>query len=341
MRVARLLIVTLGLSAANAWAEPPPEAPAAVAKTETPEALDAQGETFFASGRYADAISWFDLAAKAAPTAERFWRLAMAHLGAGDLLTALLAVEHTLQLDPQHVGAVKTRPLLVEWLRNRGTSGNPVPMAPPGRSIRMVVLQALVDGDDVLARQLLPLWRSGPEKGTVAELVQAELWLRDNRLADADKVLRAILAKDPGHPGALKALAEVVILRGDFQQARGMLGLPAVRPQSNEDPNADLYRFVLRRHGEWQQQLRMAVDPGVKPLPALSQQLAESAPVPPPPTVEVTPPPTPEPAPVKPKHKAKRHAVKDGRPSVPKALMTRVQKASVRKASAHSKKSGK
>ena len=332
MKVAHVLIVTLGLSAAPVFADPPPEAPAAAAETDTPENLDAQGEAFFGGGRYADAVSWFDLAVKAAPTAERYWHLAMAQLGAGDLLAALLAVEHTLQLDPKHPGAIKTRPLLVEWLRNRGTSGNAVPMAPKGRSIRMVVLQALVDGDDVLARQLLPLWRSGPEKGTVAELVQAELWLRDNRLADADKALRAILAKEPGHPGALKALAEVVILRGEFQQARSMLGMPAVRQQSNEDPNADLYRFILRRHGEWQQQLRMAVDPGVKPLPALSDQLAAMQPPPPAPEPEVAPQPAPPPPePVKTKHHGKRHAAHDGRPSVPKALMTRAHKKSAKK----------
>ena len=313
---------------ATTRAAPVPSA-ASPTDSDAPEALDAQGEAFFAAGKYADAASWFGLAAQAAPTAERSWRLAIARLGAGELLAALVAVDQTLQRDPKHAGAIKTRPLLAEWVRNRGTSGNAVPMVPAGRSIRMVVLQALVDGDDVLARQLLPLWRSGPEKGVVAELVQAELWLRENRLADADKVLRAILAKEPGHPGALKALAEVVILRGEFQQARGMLGLQAVRPANGEDPNADLYRFMLLRHGEWQHQLQMAVDPGVKPLPALSQQLAATAPPPPPPPppVEVAPPPPmPEPAPAK--LLGKKHGKRVSRASVSpsKTLMTRARK---------------
>ncbi len=315
-------------------------APQAAVESEAPEALDAQGEAFFAQGKFADAAAWFGLALEAAPTAARSWRLAMAKLGAGDLLAALVAVDQTLQRDPKHVGALKTRPLLAKWVRERGTSGNAVPMVPAGRSIRMAVLQALVDGDEVLARQLLPVWRAGPERGIVAELVQAELWIRDNRLADADKVLRAILAKKPGHPGALKALAEVVILRGEFQQARAMLNLPVVRPANGEDPNADLYRFKLRRRGEWDQQVRMAVDPAVKPLPSLTQQLADMVPPPPPPPppeeAAPPPPPPPPPEPVKAKH-GHKHAAKSNRPAVPKALMTRAHA----KPGAKSKKSGK
>ncbi len=311
------------------------------ADSDSPEAMDAQGEAFFAAGKYGDAAAWFGLSSEAAPTAERSWRLAMARLGAGDLLAALVAVDQTLARDPKHAGALKTRPMLAEWVRNRGKSGTAVPMIPAGRSIRMAVLQALVDGDDVLARQLLPLWRSGPEKGIVAELVQAELWLRDNRLTDADKVLRAILARKPGHPGALKALAEVVILRGEFMQARAMLNLPVLRKTPGEDPNADLYRFMLRRRGEWQQQIRMAVDPGVKPLPALSQQLAEMEPPPPPPEEPVAPPPPPPPEPAKAKHAGKKLDRTIHRPAVPKALMTRVHKPAPAKHAKKSKKSGK
>ncbi len=301
--------------------------------SESPEAMDAQGEALFAAGKYADAAAWFALAAEAAPTAERTWRMAVARLGAGDLLAALIAVDQTLQRDPRHAGALKTRPMLAEWVRNRGKSGTTVPMVPLGRSIRMAVLQALVDGDDVLARQLLPLWRTGPERGIVAELVQAELWLRDNRLADADKVLRWILTKQPGHPGALKALAEVVILRGEFQQARAMLGLPVVRQVNGEDPNADLYRFMLRRRGEWQQQLRMAVDPGVKPLPALSQQMAEMIPPPEEPVAQ-QPPPAEEPVKSKPVRKGHgKHS-----PSVSRTLMAKAHKPAPAK---KAKKSGK
>ncbi len=311
------------------------------ADSDSPEAMDAQGEAFFAAGKYGDAAAWFGLSSEAAPTAERSWRLAMARLGAGDLLAALVAVDQTLARDPRHAGALKTRPMLAEWVRNRGKSGTAVPMVPMGRSIRMAVLQALVDGDDVLARQLLPLWRNGPEKGIVAELVQAELWLRDNRLADADKVLRAILARKPGHPGALKALAEVVILRGEFMQARAMLNLPILRKTPGEDPNADLYRFMLRRRGEWQQQIRMAVDPGVKPLPALSQQLAEMQPPPPPEEPVAPPPPPPPPEPVKAKHVGKKLDRTIHRPAVPKALMTHVQKSATGKHAKKSKKSGK
>lgn len=316
------------LSQAAAAAPSGPASPVGVAQrndSDSPEAMDAQGEALFAVGKYGDAAAWFGLAAEAAPTAERTWRLAAARMGGGDLLAALVAVDQTLQRDPRHPGALKTRPMLAEWVRNRGKSGTAVPMVPMGRSIRMAVLQALVDGDDVLARQLLPLWRAGPERGIVAELVQAELWLRDNRLADADKTLRWILIKQPGHPGALKALAEVVILRGEFQQARAMLGLPVVRPVNGEDPNADLYRFMLRRRGEWQQQLRMAVDPGVKPLPPLSQQLAEMVP-PPPPEEPVVASPPPAPEPVKTKHPGKKRDRSFHRPAVPKALMTRVHR---------------
>ncbi len=325
---------TPATSATTATNTPPPEQPVAAADSDSPEALQAQGDALFAQGRFVDAAAWFAMAAQAAPTAERHWRLAMAKLGAGDLLAALVAVDKTLQLDPTHAGAVKTRPLLAKWVRERGSSGTAVPMVPQGRSIRIAVLQALADGDDVLARQLLPIWRVGPERGIVSELVQAELWIRDNRLADADKVLRAILVKKPGHPGALKALAEVVILRGEFQQARAMLNLPVLRQATGRDPNADLYQFIRLRHAEWQQQLRMAVDPGVKPLPAVSQQLAELAPPPPPPPPppEATPPPPPAPAPVKAKHAAKKHGHDLHRPAVPKALMTKVHKASGKKA---------
>ena len=291
------------------------------------EELDAQGEAQFAAGRFADAAAWFAMADATAPTAQRAWRLAMAKLGAGELLPALRAVEATLQRNPQQPGAEQTRKLLAEMVRTRGSSGNAVPMVPTGRSIRITVLQALADGDEVLARQLLPLWRSGPERGIVAELVQAELWLRDNRLSDADRLLRWILAKQPNHPGALKALAEVVILRGEFQQARGMLGLSPVRPANGEDPNADLYRFMLRRRGEWQQQIRMAVDPGVKPLPALSSQLADMVPPPPPEEVARQTPIPIEPA-EKPRRESKNRKAKapELSPSPSKTLMTKPHK---------------
>lgn len=267
-------------------------------EADTPATMDAQGEALFAAARYPEAAAWFELALTAQPTAERAWKLAMARWAMHDGLQALVAIDKTLQLQPDHKAAQLARPLLADWVRTRGQTGNAVPMAPEGRSIRMAVLQALVDGDDVLARQLLPLWRNGLERGVVADLVQAELWLREERVNDADKLLRAILAKQPSHPAALKALAEIVIRRGDLQQARAMLGLPLARIANGEDPNADLYRFILRRRAEFQQQLRMAVDPGVKPLPSLPQQLAEMDPPTPSPPPQVEP--TPEP--VKPTH---------------------------------------
>ena len=49
----------------------------------------------------------------------------------------------------------------------------------------------------------------GPERGVVAELVQAELFLRDDRLADADRVLRAMLTKFGSQPHLYVMLARV------------------------------------------------------------------------------------------------------------------------------------
>ena len=291
----------------------------------TPASLEAQGDVFFGNGRYREAADVYQMAVDADPTADRAWKLAMARWGTHDGLGALTAVDQVLARDPAHKAAKQARPLLAEWVRVRGSSGTAVPLVPAGRSIRMAVLQALVDGDDVLARQLLPLWRSGPERGVVAELVQAEIFLRDDRLVDADRVLRAILAKQPGHPGAMKALTEVVIRRGELQQARAMIGLSALRDGTLEDPNADLYRYVLRRRAEWQQQIRMAVDPGVKPLPALQTQLAESAPRPVvTPAPEPAPPPEPPPPPPKKRGGQARHV--HASPSPSKTLMTRAHK---------------
>lgn len=269
-----LWLLFAGLSALPAWAADPP--PALAGTATPPESPELQGDALFAQGRYPEAAAWYQIALQAEPGSALAWKLAMARWGSQDGMGALTAVDQVLAREPTHAAAKQARPLLAEWVRMRGTSGTAVPMVPQGRSIRMAVLHALVEGDEVLARQLLPLWRSGPERGVVAELVQAELFLRDDRLADADRVLRAILAKQPTHAAALKALAEVVIRRGDLQQARAMVGLPTLRPSSQEDPNADLYRFVLRRRAEWQRQIRMAVDPGVKPLPALQTQLAEA-----------------------------------------------------------------
>ena len=70
----------------------------------------------------------------------------------------------------------------------------------------------------------------------------------------------------------------------------------------------------------------MAVDPGVKPLPALSQQLAEMTPPPPEAAPPPPPPPPPEPVPVKAKHAAKKHVRDTHQPAAPKALMTRAHK---------------
>ena len=106
MKVAHVLTVSLGLLPAPAWAV---EAPVAAVSpdADTPEAMDAQGEALFAQGKYADAAAWFTLADEATPTAARSWRLAMAKLGANELLAAQVAVDKTLLRDAKHPGALR------------------------------------------------------------------------------------------------------------------------------------------------------------------------------------------------------------------------------------------
>ena len=284
----------------------------AAARAGAPASLDVaevEGSALFAEHRYKEAAVWFAAALEQGPTADRAYRLALAWLGAGDALAARGCLERALQIQPDHLPSRSAWPTVVKALRLEGTGGVDVAFSPTGPSPVPAIADALNDGQLVLARQLVQAAQQGPWKGLVVTLLAAEVALREGQYIKAIAGYKEALALRPGYPPAQKGLADVAVQQGRWTDARDLAGLP--KPAAGDDLQAQLKRFVQRRRAELANQLRMAVDPGIKPLPALADQVAELVPPPPPPPVApptVAQEPPPEKAPPRRAHATKAHA---------------------------------
>ncbi len=273
----------------------------------TPQQADAEGAALFAERRYADAAAWLAKALALQPTADRSYRLAMAQLGAGDMLPALASLQRALQIDSHHVASLSAWPTVAKALRLQGNGGVDVEFARQTRTPVQRVANALAEGDLVLARQLLKTTlqpaKDGDGKlppGAVLAVLNGEVLLREGKLAQAVQAFQDALLQRPKYPAAIKGLAAVYVLQGRYQDARDLAKLPAQANVAPDHAQDDLQRYVALRRAELMHQLQMADDPGLKPLPALVDQVADATPPPPPP-----PPPAVEPAPEPVKAKGK------------------------------------
>lgn len=264
--------------------------------------MEAEGKQLFAEKRYADAAVWLAMAASTEPSADRHYRVAMAHLGAQDLLSCQAALARAIAADASHQPARMAMATVARAMRNMGKGAADVAFAAVADVPERALARALLDGDLVVARQLALAVLAGKGEaapGAVGLLLAGEVELRDGRNSKAYEYFERALKLRPGHDGARKALADAAFQLGRFADARRLAALPAPPPHLAE--HADMAVFVRQRRAEFTHQLKMMLDPGVRPMAAIVDLVAGDLP-PPPPKVD-PPPPVPPPTAVKAKGK--------------------------------------
>ncbi|MBM4343835.1 MAG: tetratricopeptide repeat protein [Deltaproteobacteria bacterium] len=256
--------------------------------------MEAEGKQLFVEKRYADAAVWLAMAAATEPTADRHYRVAMAYLGAQDLMACQAALARAVAADPSHQPARMAMATVARALRTMGKGAVNVAFAAVAEVPERALARALLDGDLVVARQLALAALAGKGEaapGAVGLLLAGEVELRDGRNTRALELFERAHQLRQGHDGARKAMADAAFQLGRFADARRLASLPAPPPHLPE--NADLPVFVRQRRAEFNHQLKMMLDPGVRPMAAIADLVAGDLP-PPPHKVE---PPAPEPPP--------------------------------------------
>jgi tetratricopeptide (TPR) repeat protein len=245
-------------------------------------AADAEGKALFGEHRYPEAEVWFALALHQTPSADRAYRLAMARLGTHDLFGSLGALQQALALDANHLPTLSAWPAVAKAARIGGTGGLDVSLTAMQRTPFQHVAAAILDDDLVLARQLLIATKAAGNRGVVLTTLSAEVALREGQTAKAATAFLEALTASKDFAPARKGLADAYTTQGRFTEARELAGLPRPGP-GTETSVEDLKRFQLLRRAELDHQLRMAMDPNLRALPALADQVLATAPPPPPP----------------------------------------------------------
>ncbi len=245
-------------------------------------AADAEGKALFGERRYPEAEVWFALALHQTPSADRAYRLAMARLGTHDLFGSLGALQLALALDANHLPTLSAWPAVAKAARIGGTGGLDVSLTAMQRTPFQHVAAAILDDDLVLARQLLLAAKAAGNRGVVLTTLTGEVALREGQTAKAATAFLEALTASKDFAPARKGLADAYTTQGRFTEARELAGLPRPGP-GTETSVEDLKRFQLLRRAELDHQLRMTIDPSVRPLAALADQVLETAPPPPPP----------------------------------------------------------
>lgn len=255
--------------------------------------MEAEGKQLFAEKRYADAAVWLAAAAAQEPSADRHYRHAMALLGAQDLLGCQAALDRAIKLDSNHQPARMAMATVARALRNFGSGAADIGFDKLDETIERALARALADSDGVVARQLAQLVTSAKDAkpfGAVAYLLAGEVLLRDGQAAKALELFDKAVKAKANHDAARKASADAMVQLGRYADARKLAQLPPPPPHVAD--NADLPVFVRQRRIEFTHQLKMMLDPGVRPLPAIVDLVAGDLPLPPPPA---PPPPAPPP----------------------------------------------
>ena len=250
--------------------------------------MEAEGKQLFAEKRYADAAVWLAMAAVAEPSADREYRLAMALLGIQDLLACHAALERAVRLDPKHQPALVAMVTVARALRNFGSGARDIRFGAIDETIERALARALIDADLVVARQLavvITAAKAPNEAGAIGWLLAAEVELRDGRYSKALEWLDKANKARPRHDAIRKAQAEVYFQLGRFADARQLASLPS--PPAHVATHADLAVFIRHRRDEFVHQLKMMLDPGLRPLPAIQDLVAGD--MRPPPKVETVP----------------------------------------------------
>ncbi|MCO4760528.1 MAG: hypothetical protein KC502_03445 [Myxococcales bacterium] len=235
-----------------------------------------EGLRHFRLKQYARAASWFEYACQHGPTADRCYRLGVAHLGQRSFLAAAIAFRRALLKNPKHLPTLSAWPTAAKLLRKQGGGGVAADFVSAGAGWPAKrVAEALLNDDLLLAEQLASATIKSGHKGRVVRLLRAECRIRRGQLRSAERDLQAVLRGRPGLTVAKHALAAVYVALGQFSQARTMAGLQA--PQSPppgvrwpKPPNDDLRAFVRWRRAAINHSLRRLSDAGLKPFPAFS-----------------------------------------------------------------------
>ena len=126
--------------------------------------------------------------------------------------------------------------------------------------------KALLNDDLLLAEKIATAAEKKPGSGLVLHLLAAEALLRSGHARRAEKKLRAALKARPKHPVASRALAEALYRSGRLVEARRRIGLAQPGASASADRAPDLAHFCRWRRSAFDHQLRMMLDPGIKPL---------------------------------------------------------------------------
>lgn len=246
----------------------------------TPAQMDAEGKALFAEKRYEAAAVWLAMALQSEPNADRAYRLAMAQLGAQELLAAHAALQHAIRLDARHQPALMALPVVARALRNAGSGGESVGFGDFDQTPERAIGRALAEGDLLLARQLVAaaLPKPADAKSAVLLILAGELALRDVAAAKAQQHFEQALKLHPGHDAARKGLADAMFQQGRMADARRLAALGPAPEHVKGD--ADLQLWVAKRRHEFQHHLRMALDPGVRPNPSIADQVVAELPKP-------------------------------------------------------------
>ncbi len=233
------------------------------------EQAEREGSRLFEEGRYDGAGYWLGHALKLAPTADRAFRKAVCLLAIRDYLGAVAALKHALRLDGGHRPSLSAYPTALRKLRTEGKGGIQVSIRQSDNSPPTVrAARALLEDDLLLAERIATVAAKRPGGGLVLKLLGAEALLRAGHPRRAEKVLRSTLKARPKHPAATRALAEALYRTGRIVQARRLVGLAPPDATGSEKSAEDLAHFSRWRRSSFDHQLRMMLDPGIKPQAA-------------------------------------------------------------------------
>ncbi|MCY2986346.1 MAG: hypothetical protein NTY19_00510 [Planctomycetota bacterium] len=106
----------------------------------------------------------------------------------------------------------------------------------PGATVFWQAISALEAGQREAAERLLEDLLARREGGPDAQAQLALLWVREQRVDEAESLLAAVLQRTPGHPLALLAQAEMQARRGDRTQAMATLAELIQLPAAGASP---------------------------------------------------------------------------------------------------------
>ena len=249
---------------------------AAVAGTADAEMLDLLGRAYAQSGRSQQALQTFEKAAAMAPdNPDILNRLASARLGLGDANGAAKDLQHSLDLSPKQASTGEA--LVVASLAGGDVEKAAAALAGIDQSKANPEAYGILTGMvrmgqldvDAAATAFNSVLKERPDS-IPARLNLAKIAVLQNRMADGERLLQEILAKQPAQDQALSAMVGIFLLDGRVGRAIATVeGAHAAAPNNLAVTVmlADLY--VRNRDGDKAVALLDAAAKGQAPNQAL------------------------------------------------------------------------